>query len=121
MNPTDIYCSPAAAKADHPFEPLSAEFLAHCRVILGERAQAYGIEDGMADLREIFLRKLGGRREPGERVLLAATMMVALHDAVIASVPLETVPDILSLVAHDPRTLKRVADVDSLVPQAAHP
>jgi len=104
---------------DHPFEPMSAEFLAHCRKIIGDRTERYGVEEGLADLRDIFTRKLAKRTQPGEKVLLAATMMVALHDAIVATLPVQCVPQILGIVGHDPRTIAYVTECETLVPEDA--
>ncbi len=116
MHTDDIYCAPPSPADDHPFEPMSAEFLAQCRTILGDRVHDLALEDGLADLRDFFLAKLA-RGDQGRQAITAAMMMVALHDAVIASLPIGVVPEILALAGHDPRTLACVTGCETLVPE----
>ncbi len=112
MDPNDIYISadrfsfePAPEHDDEsPFEPMAAEFLTHCSTILGARTLSLGIEDRLSDLRRIFERGLVDCEDAGERALRASMMLVALHDAIVTTIPTPCVAQILALVVHDERT-----------------
>lgn len=134
MDPKDIYVGETSIKGnpvvseiidamgDEPFHPISAEFLARCRAMLGERAGQLKIEEALAGWREVFARQI---RNEGpllaKKVLTASVMLIAAHDAIVAEIPAEHLGQILSLVAMDPRTvahaLDLAVDVEDLIPE----